>query len=385
MLLLLAIVMSSCSTSKKDFKGLTYKSIKLPSGKIEFKKSINEKEFKEDILLLRYALDKAYGAKGTISDEIFEKVDSELSDLTFISTPLEMCKKIGEVMSVFPDYHLKAKYRGPFCYQKEIKKINVGKNLNDTEKPWKGIKSKDNIYTIAISQFSPGKWPGFFEFTKEAMKNAKAIVIDLRGNGGGDDSIGFELAEKLAGQKIETPIAPDIRRNTPETLTLWDNYLNVLKESSNNKRMNEQLDIYIKENAEKLKKVLAGEIDEFTTKPILATNWEYDKSKGYQGSIYVLQDKECGSSCESTINFFEYFPNVTRVGFNTAGMTHFGNIGIFLLPNSGIQINMPTKANKYKDGRFIEFTGIKPDIVLNSGQDAYEYVIQLLNRGFSQP
>ena len=62
------------------------------------------------------------------------------------------------------------------------------------------------------------------------------------------------------------------------------------------------------------------------------------------------------------------------------GMIHFGNIGIIVLPNSSIQINMPTKANKYKDGRFIEFTGIKPDIVLEDGQDAYQHVLGLLKK-----
>jgi C-terminal processing protease CtpA/Prc len=305
-------------------------------------------------------------------------VDSALSDLTFIAKPMDMCKKIGEVMSEFPDHHLKAKYRGTFCYKKQSEIVNVGKNLNDTKGPWKGIKTKDGIYTIAISKFTPGKWPGFLEFADEAMKKAKAIIIDLRGNGGGDDSIGFELAEKLAGQKIETPIAPDVRRNTPETLTIWDNYLNVLKKNSNNEKMKKQLDIYIKENAQTMKKAFAGKIDEFTTRPTEDTGWKYDKTKGHQGPIYILQDKECGSSGESTIDFFEYFPNVTKVGFNTAGMIHFGNIGIVVLPNSSIQLNMPTKANKYKDARFIEFTGIKPDILLEESQDAYQHVLGIL-------
>jgi C-terminal processing protease CtpA/Prc len=88
-----------------------------------------------------------------------------------------------------------------------------------------------------------------------------------------------------------------------------------------------------------------------------------------------LQDKDCGSSGESTIDFFEYFPNVTKIGFNTVGMIHFGNVG---LPNSGLHIKMPTKANKYKDGRFIEFTGIEPDILLEDGQDAYEHALKLI-------
>ena len=124
---LLGVIMSACSTTNRNFKNLTYKSIKLPDGNIEFKKSINEDEFKEDILLLRYALDKAYGAKGTVSDGIFDKVDKALTNLAFESKPMDLCKKIGEALSEFPDHHLKAKYRGTFCYKKKFEKVNVGK------------------------------------------------------------------------------------------------------------------------------------------------------------------------------------------------------------------------------------------------------------------
>jgi hypothetical protein len=330
--------------------------------------------------LLRYALDRAYGAKGTISDDIFKNVDKELKNLHFISSPQLLCQKIGEILIQFPDNHLKTKYLGNFCYQRKINKKNMGQNLNVSKDPWRGLKTKDGIYTIAISRFTPGNWPGFFEFVDEAKKHAKTIIIDLRGNNGGDDTIGYKLAEKLADQKIETPIAPDIKRNTPETLTIWENMLTLLKVGSSDKNLLYQIDIYLNNNSEIMNKVLNGEIEEFTSKPLIKTNWQYDKSKGFQGKIYILQDKDCGSSCESTIDFFEYFPNVTKVGYNTMGMIHFGNIGIVVLPHSSIQINMATKSNRYKDGRFIEFTGIKPDIELVDGQDAYEYVLnKLLN------
>ena len=42
----------------KDFQSLTYKSLQTPKGKIKYKKLISEKEFKEEILLVRYAHSK---------------------------------------------------------------------------------------------------------------------------------------------------------------------------------------------------------------------------------------------------------------------------------------------------------------------------------------
>lgn len=140
--------------------------------------------------------------------------------------------------------------------------------------------------------------------------------------------------------------------------------------------MRAQIDVYLDDTTSKLSQSLRGAWTEFQSTPSVPTDWRYDSTKGFQGHIYILQDRDCASSGESTIDFFESYPNVTRVGFNTAGMTHFGNLGMVVLTHSGIQINMLTKANRYKDGRCIEFLGIKPDVVLKDGEDAYEFVIK---------
>jgi C-terminal processing protease CtpA/Prc len=82
-------------------------------------------------------------------------------------------------------------------------------------------------------------------------------------------------------------------------------------------------------------------------------------------------DGICGSSCESTINAFEWHSYVKMVGENTAGCVHFGNIGYILLPNSRIEVQIPTQYSEYFDHRFIEKVGISPDIKVPAGQDAY--------------
>ena len=187
------------------------------------------------------------------------------------------------------------------------------------------------------------------------------------------------MAEKLAGQKIKAGRAPDIKRQTAETLTIWQNKLRSLKAQSRNKNVKKKLSEYLKGNSELLDKAVSGKLKEFHIGQFESSDWKYDPSKGFQGPIYILQDKNTGSSAESTIDFFEYFPNVKRVGSNTSGTIHFGNVGMILLPNSGIQVNIPTKANRYKDGRFIEFIGIKPDIALKDRQNAYDYILNRLH------
>ena len=363
---------------------MNYKALQLPQHEIAFQESVTEKGFHEDIALLQYAIQKAYGAKGTIDETTFKQVETALAALQFTSNTKTMGKNIGEILNVFPDNHLQLGCDGDACYKKSRQFTNVGKNRNTSGKNWAGSKTKDNIYTIAISDFAVGKWPGFEVFIQEALQHANAIIIDLRGNPGGSDHNGYLMAEMLAGQSIQTAQLPTLFRLTPEATTIFKNL--ILKNKINSQSQNEinALNQFLERADILLQQALSGQLEEFSRteghlkKKVInePCNWQYDTSKGFQHPIYILQDKRTGSSGESTIDFFEYFPNVTKVGTHTSGTLSFGDLGLFILPNSGIHVYMPTTANKYKDGRFIEKKGIKPDIQLQEGQDAYEYALK---------
>lgn len=104
--------------------------------------------------------------------------------------------------------------------------------------------------------------------------------------------------------------------------------------------------------------------------------YQFSFERGFAKPVYILMDGECGSSCESTIQSFEWHPYVKRVGENTVGCLHFGNIGDFWLPESRVQVQMATQYNEYFDGRFLERIGIAPDIRVPSGTDALEYILR---------
>lgn len=63
-------------------------------------------------------------------------------------------------------------------------------------------------------------WAGFISSAAALKKNADAIVIDLRSNLGGDDSIGMELVQLLFGHTFEHPISKQYRSQPAETLAL---------------------------------------------------------------------------------------------------------------------------------------------------------------------
>ena len=87
-------------------------------------------------------------------------------------------------------------------------------------------------------------------------------------------------------------------------------------------------------------------------------------------------DENCYSSCESTVDTFEYNPYVKKVGRSTGGMVHFGNVSPAFLKHSKLYVQTPTHANIYRDGRFIEKQGIKPDVLVPKGRDALEYLLE---------
>ncbi|MGB0455026.1 MAG: S41 family peptidase, partial [Bacteriovoracaceae bacterium] len=344
----LFVLFLGCSTQKtKPYQKWSYKDLVWTSDNVRYQPSLHIVEFEEEIEHLIYALKNAYGAKPLLNKHEFQSAIKELGSLPYTDSPKDLCSEVAKVLKQIPDHHLSVKYNGKQCLKPKVQKVSVGKNsLESASKNWSGKFLKNDIALISIKSFPSGKWKGFLEFVESAKQNAQAIIIDLRQNSGGNDAMGFQMAKTLAGQDIKTPYLKQIKRQTKETLTIWDNYLRGMLSISKNPEQKKALNKLKDENLSLLAKAFKGELPEFHEGPEnKLQGWSYDKRKGFQGQIYILQDRGCGSSCESTIDFFEYFPNVTKIGTHTFGSIHFGNIGFFKLKNSGIRITLPTKTN----------------------------------------
>lgn len=377
--LFLFIASLGCSTAPKHSYEFSYKNLILDRNQKSNVTQLTKLEFTEDIALLKYGIGKAYGASRLVSSNTFTRVYKKLDGLRYFPNPDKLCDQIGGILNEFPDSHLEARLGAHVCSKRKIDYSDVGANINKTNSHWTGkifTRKGKKIAAIGITTFAPGTWNGFIDFINKAKSNSDVFIIDLRGNGGGDDSNGQLLAETLAGQKIQNPYGNIFHRQTPETLTIWDNYLKYTQERFKEDRQAvEKIESYIAQNKALLRRAINNEISDWRIETPVSSVKQFDRSLAFQGAIYILQDKKCGSSCESTIDYFEYFPNMKRVGTSTYGMLHFGNIGVFKLPNSGISVQMPTKTNTYKDNRFIELKGIEPDIQLEAEQDAFKYVL----------
>jgi C-terminal processing protease CtpA/Prc len=76
------------------------------------------------------------------------------------------------------------------------------------------------VLYISITRFPPHEdkiWEGLLNAVTSQLKLSDAVVIDMRGNGGGDDTIGMELAKIMFGHEFEYPVQRQYISQTPET------------------------------------------------------------------------------------------------------------------------------------------------------------------------
>jgi len=361
-----------------------------------FPKSISASQVAEDIDFLIYALSNGYGGRKYVPQDSYAQAIKALEDISDISSVEEFHTKIDEALFLIPDNHLSAVYRGRTSkkrqnYDEENKLGRVGaNNISDASKIWETridqVQNKKVLY-ISFTRFRSDKkdvWGGLITSIKSKMKHANFIVIDLRGSLGGSDSISIEMAKVLYGRAFEHGIKNQYRSLAPETLALFINEstIPIINMKADGTKAPAQFFDELNESKERYNKALKGELpaEYIRTDKGGAVGNRSDPVTGYKKPIYILTDRVCKSACEFTAAAFEWHPTAKRVGENTEGTFHFSNAGLLVLPNSKFKIYIPTQYTEYYDRRFIERTGLAPDIKVPIGSDAYEVVKQLIRK-----
>lgn len=339
--------------------------------------------------LLLYALNNGYGGRTHLPEHTFESALKRIGAITGPLSPRDLKDKIDSVLFEIPDNHLKARLNDDAS---PIRKSNqrtssVGSNaISNKEKVWEVRMDHYNgkkILYVSITRFPSYKdevWQGFLSEVRNHFPGTNAMVIDFRGNGGGDDTMGYDLASVSIGRAYNHPINRAYVSQTPETFVLFANWyrLKKMRLQVQGKVPPPYLDELAQEKLNQYRLAISGKIpaEEIVVESLVEP--KFPSNKGYDNPIFILLDEDCVSSCESSTNAFESHPKVKKVGAFTRGMIHYGNAGTLLLPISKIDILIPTKTNEYFDKRFIEKVGIKPDILVPAGQDAYKFVREKL-------
>ena len=247
---------------------------------------------------------------------------------------------------------------------------------------------KDNIaYMIIPSMISKKKFQKVLKEQMNNYRNSDALIIDIRGNGGGSRDILQTLAPYLVSNEQQPWVAN-------VTYVRTDNS-NFNGGSSMNGRY-----LYNYES-NKFSNKDRQSIDEFNKS--FKTKWEFDESNFsqafymvlplrtekdyyfYNKPIYILSNELCFSAASVFASAFKGLPNVKLVGRTTDGSS--GRSKYFTLPNSKIKVKLSTMISFQRNGLTLDGNGTKPDIeiepdmnyILNKNDNQLEKLIEIIN------
>lgn len=229
-------------------------------------------------------------------------------------------------------------YNHTFCYElnNEVGYIRVWQFLSDY--------SSDNEMIQTFMKSSNGKY--------------KKLIIDIRGNDGGDPKYWMKVL-----------IEPLVKRTT-----YYECYAGVTKEFLSKKGI--LFEIYRLAqgglfNKENYNFYDAEKSDYYNTygKDLqfykVTKKFEPTNSFPFEGEVYLLVDQDCFSAAEDFASTVKGMKLATLVGTNTQGGTAtLLPPYTFCLPESGVMFAMETEITYTSDGKIDEIYGTAPDIEL---------------------
>lgn len=223
----------------------------------------------------------------------------------------------------------------------------------------------DNIGYLRIASMEDDK--EFLESLDQSMrrfKDTKAVIIDVRGNGGGSRAALRTLFPYLMSPE-EKPVVTNIAayRLTPDDRTESESgYLanRWLFPQSYNGWTETEADV-VKDFSGRFAPVWQPKANEFSA-------WHYfvlsqglnPKAYHYQRPVLVLMDHRCFSATDIFLASFKGRPNVTLLGTSSGGGS--GRAIEYQLKNSGLKVMLSSMASFRPDGRLYDGAGVEPDI-----------------------
>lgn len=220
---------------------------------------------------------------------------------------------------------------------------------------WLGQSGTHDIAYMALNGFHDEKILADFYGAYAEIKQSKALIIDLRFNGGGNSDIAAEILSHFTDRDLKGA-AWKTRRHIA-AYKAWGKFY-------------EEYQDYAQDNAWE-----TGDMELLVAK----------KDNNHIVPTYVLIGRHTASAAEDFLIYADTLVHFTLVGENTYGST--GQPIFFDLPGGG-QFRVCTKRDTYPDGRDFVGIGVKPDIVFKpKPQDllsARDLVLELATQSLSQ-
>ncbi|MBX2859051.1 MAG: peptidase S41 [Cellvibrionaceae bacterium] len=189
----------------------------------------------------------------------------------------------------------------------------------------------NKIAYIALNGFHDEKLVELFNAAYEEIKKSKALIIDLRFNGGGNSLIAAEILSHFTNEDLKGSIWKT--RKHVAAYKAWGVYFAEYKE-------------YALDNVWE-----SGSMEEFKA-----------KDNNHIVPTYVLIGRHTASAAEDFLIYADTLAHFTTIGEKTFGST--GQPIFFDLPGGG-SFRVCTKRDTYPDGREFVGYGITPNVMIH--------------------
>lgn len=346
---------------------LVSKSPELPS---DLNEIISADSAHADIAMLARLLIQAYGGWPFYTKLLKRKILTKLLKIyDSVSGPIkisDLYEQLKTIVPMMPDRHIMvAADKYPAVNRDSA--IDVGDNLvkvRGIDKPYL-IAKQGSIGIIALSRFFESDNQEHLgqiqQQVLDIMSGTKAIIIDLRNNGGGDMRIASMLGKTLSGYDLIPRSKRMFARNTPIA-----------------RKLQQYMDMSAFKNiSPKDKNDPVMIVDNSKFKMPKNRKW------AYSGDIYILVNNRSMSSSETVVAYMKYGPHTKLVGTHTAGCDQYVHYRFVKLNNSGINIRLPLvyKEMLHVKSQKFEMHGYKPDIECKPGTDAFDMALGQIKKG----
>ncbi|MEL6276512.1 MAG: S41 family peptidase, partial [Bacteroidota bacterium] len=199
-------------------------------------------------------------------------------------------------------------------------------------------------------------------------KDSKALIIDIRDNGGGDRELVWDIAGyivhpdslhvvNVARQRAVPPLNPDQAEDLNNRNLFAFNQLDAQEQKAVT-RFNEGF------------RPIYNLSDDRFGPPYYAVFNGQKLSKGkyhYPKPVYLLVNERVFSAASVFAATFKNLPNVTVAGVTTDGSS--GNSEDFYLPHSDLRVNLSTMVSFQKNGKILDGFGTDPDLEIPRSLD----------------
>ena len=202
------------------------------------------------------------------------------------------------------------------------------------------------------------------EFSKQEYKDCGALIMDLRGNGGGWPYIGDYMARTLYGNTVSTEPKGHIKM---DSLAAKLSYAYI-----EGKNPIERL--RLKHETENTKYEQHDKS--------WAEDYPFNSELGFKKPILLLTDQNTGSNAEVTIGRLREHPYVRTIGDHSCGVVQYHPAATpkasIPLPY-GLKIAVPPEGFTGPNGERLEGIGYKPDYPVEKGRDALIFGLENLD------